>query len=143
MLGNTLKKYEKLLMEALQKWDNVVEGNTPEGAEPLSSLEFYSGEIAAYRKIIKDLKDECPNRNLQHSNPTIGWAKKQLDEAGIVFIHTNIRPDLSKVDGYEWGTCRMDRAEFDRRVTIINELIKKSGNGMSALADDDLLEELF
>jgi len=142
MLKHTLIKYEKLLTEALQNWDDVKEGKTPDGIEPLE-LEFYNGEISAYRKIIKDLKDECPNRNLQYSNPTIGWAKRQLEEAGVMFIHTNIRPDLSKVEGYEWGTCRMDRAEFDRRVNIVNELIEKASNGMSSLTDDDLLEELF
>ena len=37
----------------------------------------------------------------------------------------------------------MDRAEFDRRVAIVNQLIKEADNGLSELQDEDLLEELF
>lgn len=140
MLKHTLIKYETLLQKALVNWDNTKEGKDTAELQPVV---FYEGQISVLRGIVKDLKEECPNINLQYSNPTIGWVKKQLNEAGIVFIHTNIRPDLSKVDGYEWGTCRMDRTEFERRVNIVNVLIKEANNGFGPLQDSDLLEELF
>ena len=140
MLKNVLEKYEELLDKALVDWNNVKEGKTENGVEP---LEYYNGEISAYRKIIQDLKDSCPNVNLMYSNPTIKWLKKQFDTAGVVFIHTNIRPDLTKLEGYEWGTCRMDRKEFERRVNIVNQLIKEANIGFEPLDDEDLLEELF
>ena len=32
--------------------------------------------------------DNLPQRNLQYSNPTLGWAKKNIAEFGKVLIHT-------------------------------------------------------
>ena len=140
MLKHTLVKYEKLLEEALTDWSKLEEGRDSDNPQP---SDYYAGQVSILKGVIEDLKNECPNRNLQYSNPTIGWAKKQLDTAGIMFIHTNIRPDLTKQEGYEWGTCRMDRKEFERRVDIVNQLIKEANNGLGVLRDDDLLEELF
>ena len=84
----------------------------------------------------------CEERNLQYSNPTIGWAKKHIEKEGAVYIHTYIRPDLSKSADYEWGTVKLDKEEFQRRTSIVNKLIEEA-KFSSELEDDDLLEELF
>lgn len=85
---------------------------------------------------------EFEQRNLLYSNPTIGWARKNIASKGAVLIHTNIRPSLLRNEGYEWGTLKLDQAEFDKRINIINKIIAKNGM-MSPLQDDDLLEEIF
>jgi len=81
-------------------------------------------------------------RNLLFSNPTIGWARKHIADEGAVLIHTDIRPDLSVMSGYEWGTLKLDKEEFEKRLAYVNSVIEQ-GCIMQPLKDSDLLEELF
>lgn len=82
------------------------------------------------------------SRNLQYSNPTIGWAKKHIASDGAILIHTYIRPDLTVDDNYKWETLILDQKELDKRIAIVSSLIEESKYA-SPLEDIDLLEELF